>query len=541
MGIQSCLMMAARWGIAACPWHRCGEPPLWSVGVALYIRLAAPGAMRDLALAWGLWQTDRWPASTPDELKAFWRKRENGASLSGRCAHSHMHRENTAVTGKRFTWTGALCAIALLLYLACGTFSEYWLGTLKSAQLGQDFYIYCEAYHNAQSGGNPYLPYKIGRSFVYHPFSLTIMGPFAQASRSSVVPYAIWVLLSVAAWIASALVTLALLAKASGEFDRSRKSGLRIAPSVALLLGFAPFLETVHVGQVNPLVVLFLSLTIYLCEQEREIASGLFLSLAILLKTSPLIFLAYFLILRRFRAIASTLAGLILFSVTAAVQFSPQALFDFASVFPRLASEIHPSPYNQSILGISSQLLRRVDLAEFEGLLGIGHRVAFFSATALLLATGLVIPRGPRGLHLRVYLFFCLGALMVFFSPLVWYHHSVLLLLPLLGLILTGSRLSRLLGLAVIGLIQVDRVFEHTVVFLALPVLVAHIALLAAVIWAYLRTGTPVPLAEIGSKAMGSFEEGINAQRGIQTCDRPGLRSACFTSVHAHRSRDLDA
>lgn len=265
---------------------------------------------------------------------------------------------------------------------------------------------------------------------------------------------------------------------------------LHMAAFAALLLGFAPFLEALHVGQVSPFVVLLLCLTLYLCEQEKEIASGLFLSLAIVLKTSPLIFLAYFVFIRRFRAIAGTLAGLTLVSAIAAVQFSPQVLFDFARVLPRIASEVHPSPYNQSILGISSQLLRYVGLTGLDGLLGTGHRIAFTGVAALLLATGLVIPRGARGLRLRLYLFFCLAAVMVTFSPLVWYHHSVLLLLPLAGLFLAEPRLAPTIGLAIIGMIQVDRLFEHTVAFVALPVLIAHILLLVTVILLYLGQWT---------------------------------------------------
>jgi hypothetical protein len=398
-----------------------------------------------------------------------------------------VEKREDATAKKRFRWASAFCVIALLLYLACGAFSEYWLGTLKSAQWGQDFYIYTEAYHRARSGANPYLPYKIGGSFVYHPFALTIVTPFALASRSSVVPYVAWALLSGAAWVASGLVVLALMGR---TLDRTYGLGdakLRTASLTVLFLGFAPFLEALHVGQVSPFVVLLLCLTIYLCEQEKEIASGLFLALAIVLKTSPLIFLAYFLFMRKLRAIAGTLAGLILVSVIPAVQFSPEVLLDFGRVLPRIASEVHVSPYNQSILGISSQLLRYVSLIRYGGLLVTGQRIAFLGVTALLLVTGLVIPRGAEGLRLRLHLFFCLVALMVLFSPLVWYHHSVLLLLPLAGLFLTRSRLAPAVGLAIIGMIQVNRLFEHTVAFIALPALTAHMVLLGAVIMAYVK------------------------------------------------------
>jgi hypothetical protein len=42
-----------------------------------------------------------------------------------------------------------------------------------------DFQIYARALAKADHGDNPYLPFEIGPSFLYHPASLFLVAPFA--------------------------------------------------------------------------------------------------------------------------------------------------------------------------------------------------------------------------------------------------------------------------------------------------------------------------------------------------------------------------
>ncbi len=87
----------------------------------------------------------------------------------------------------------------------------------------------------------------------------------------------------------------------------------------------------------------------------------------------------------------------------------------------------------------------------------------------------------------RFWLFASLVALMVMFSPIVWYHHSTLLLLPLVALIVGANRQDRVIGVSLLLVIQFERVFDYAVMHVALPVLVAHVGLSLAAIAIYLK------------------------------------------------------
>jgi len=377
-------------------------------------------------------------------------------------------------------WVVVVSAIVFSFYLVSGLFSEYWLGIVTHHPIGADFRIYYAAYMKANAGSDPYLPYDIGSSFVYHPFALTFVSFFAW-HKDYFVASLVWIATSAAAWALS--VFLALRLTESKYLTRSSlfsnpKSATRLIALV--FLGFAPFWEALHIGQVNAFVVVFLCLSLYFAENDKSIASGFSLALATLLKTSPLVFIFYFLVLSRFRIVVSTLISLVVLSVVAAIQFSPQVLTDFLGILPQLGSEIHPSAYNQSILSISFRALRHLGWSNLDKALILGHKVLSCAIASVLLGSGLLIP--PNLKPLRLWLFVSLLTVIVFFSPLVWYHHSTFLILPLTALILYHSRIHFAIGTSLILLIQLERLFEHIFGRVALPALLAQIILMGIVI-----------------------------------------------------------
>ena len=76
---------------------------------------------------------------------------------------------------------------------------------------------------------------------------------------------------------------------------------------------------------------------------------------------------------------------------------------------------------------------------------------------------------------------------MVIFSPLVWYHHLVLLLLPLALLLVHSSRNLRVLGLIIMILIQFERFFNYYVQWFPLPVFVAYVLLFFVYILTFVK------------------------------------------------------
>jgi hypothetical protein len=360
-------------------------------------------------------------------------------------------------------------------YFALAVFSEYWLGVLTDHPIGDDFNIYYDAYLKAAGGADPYSPYVVGKSFLYHPFALTLVSCFAWHQDESLARLT-WIGANALAWLGSIFIVWRLI-RANGMHPPADKTDDH-APVLLLLtlsfLGFAPFWETLHIGQVNALVALCLFSSFYLAD-ARPICAGVCLALAIILKISPAIFVLYFLVLPRTRVVIATLASLALLSAVSAFQFSPLLFTDFLAILPRLSAEVHATAYNQSVLSTVAQILDSAGHYDLVSALVVAHRLLFVVLAGALLASGRLI--SPAAKELQFWLFSALLTVVVIFSPLVWYHHSALLLLPIAALMFHPSRFYNAIAFGIVLLIQADRLFEHAVARIALPVLLAHILL----------------------------------------------------------------
>jgi len=87
---------------------------------------------------------------------------------------------------------------------------------------------------------------------------------------------------------------------------------------------------------------------------------------------------------------------------------------------------------------------------------------------------------------LKMWLFAAMNMLMVVFSPLVWYHHSIFLLLPLVLLLFHRSGAYWAAGMGLLLIIQAERLIEHMTGPVGVAVLFAHLALAVAAISIYL-------------------------------------------------------
>ena len=383
--------------------------------------------------------------------------------------------------------------VVALYGVAClaGTFfCVRWLRTITLTPLGQDLRIYYDALLKARAGANPYLPYRIGHSFVYHPFALTFVSLFSWHGRWELA-YPAWSCASVAAWVAAILVALRLVARAQGQAALPR--GLLLL-TIGLLVFFGPFVETVYVGQINAFVVLSLYLSLLLAEDGKNVLAGLMLALAIVLKTSPLLFVGYFLATRRYRVVVSSLASLVALSAIAALQFSPEVLHAFLATVARMGTELFLSTVNEGVAVTLHQALYHLGLGHPDEALLLVQQVACSGLALLLLASGLAIPAG--GARQRLYLSSMLLVIMVIESPLVWYHHWVLILLPLALLLVQDLRGSGRFALRLLVLMQLERVFEVVAIYLALPVLLAAFILIGKLLLLYWRDWRPSLPAE---------------------------------------------
>lgn len=350
--------------------------------------------------------------------------------------------------------------MALMTSMILAVHSEYWLGLKTQHPLGADFFIYVGAVLKAQDGFNPYDPYSIGSSFVYHPFALTFVSAFAWLDPEAAL--AVWSVGTWLAWATSIVLAFECLPSLSRDAGLPEKHGIRRPQRLllfALFLFFAPFLETMHIGQINAFVCLCLMLALYLAERGVDWGAGLCVAVAALLKTSPVVVVLYFLALRRYRVVGATLLFGALFTIVPGLQFGAQILTDYMHILSLLGREVFPSVYNESLISVLHiWVSQRPSFIAMSLLL---FRLIFIGWLCLLFIPILRRRAMTISSKYRLRLFAAVLATMVVFSNLIWYHHGVFLLLPLLLLITHSGRIIPWVGLALLLLAQAQRLFEQ--------------------------------------------------------------------------------
>jgi alpha-1,2-mannosyltransferase len=283
-----------------------------------------------------------------------------------------------------------------------------------------DVRVYWWGGQQAARGGALYAP-GARYSFTYPPFAaalFTLAAPAPEGDLAAVITAA----------STGALAVLCALSLGAAGVRRRPETVFAV---MALALLTCPVAYTLHLGEVN-LILAALAGTDLLRRYDGYWWQGIGTGLAAGIKLTPLIFVAYLLVTRRFRA-AATAAGT--FAATVAIGFallpSPSRVFWLDGVFynqHRIGDPANPS--DQSLSGAVARLAGSLDpagrwwaiAALLVGLAGItvaawahrhGHRLAGVTCCAI---TGLLI------------------------SPFSWTHHWVWAVPLLVALAATAWR-----------------------------------------------------------------------------------------------------
>ena len=242
---------------------------------------------------------------------------------------------------------------------------------------------------------------------------------------------------------------------------RAEVRGPLLAVGLLLTASFLPAIQTLHHGSPSLLVAVLVVGTLVLERDGRSRAAGLLLALAILVKVVPVLVLAYFLVRRRWAAVAWTAAaGAGLLAVSLAGAGLELHLRWLSEVAPGLASGARTGtwfepachPENQALTGLVCRLLGepRRDL--------LRPVVLLLSAGAVGLAAAAMACRrrgrlGGADASLLV-------VTMLLASTITWFHHMTLMLPVVLALLaeaasLRGWRRSLLGGLGLAVLVTV--------------------------------------------------------------------------------------
>lgn len=392
-----------------------------------------------------------------------------------------MTRKNASVT---ICWV--FIPLLLVLYVSFAVFILVWIADITGIHyFGSGFHHYYAALEKTLTHLNPYLPYDIGGSFVNHPAVLSLVRLFyfrGHTFRSLL----LWTSVGITAYIGTLLLIDHILGGKDGReyADGDRRYSLFVISVLFLLYG--PFLSTAYVGQINLYPLFFLMLTYYLSEKGHDYPAGISLAFAVILKTSPLIIVIYFLLRRKYKVVAGALLAIIVLSVLSSLQFSGNLLSDFVSIFLSMSNEIHPSSFNESYISSIYKIISPTTKFNLDLLLPFINRAMLFVILGFLgFRTYFGDTTSPTS---RLWLFNAFITTMVVFSPLVWYHHSVFLLLPIATLLLDRNILHRGLGVVVLLLIQSEKVFEHYLVPFPWPILLAHIILVITSLYMTYKT-----------------------------------------------------
>jgi alpha-1,2-mannosyltransferase len=304
-------------------------------------------------------------------------------------------------------------ALAAALSITLTTALCVWL----ACSYQDDFHVYLQGAHDLFSG-TLYSRSTRGDLFTYPPFAALLFVPLERLP-STTAAQVLWALLNEAA-----LLGLLAVSVRAVRPDLPKRSVRRWALGLsapALLLD--PVLLAVRHGQVDVLITLLVVWDLIGIRRPgtRTVPAGVATGLAAAIKLTPLIFVPYLVLTRRFKA-ACCCTGTFVAAEAVAFAVSPSAskaywahdLFDYKRVGGSLGLQGLFAPTNQSLLGalgrinhgaVSSGVLWAV--AGVLGVLGVvlamyvHRRWSPFLGVALCATTGLLI------------------------SPVTWTHHMI--------------------------------------------------------------------------------------------------------------------
>jgi alpha-1,2-mannosyltransferase len=251
-----------------------------------------------------------------------------------------------------------------------------------------------------------YMPHRL--RFTYTPMAAAVFALFAAVNLPVVK------LLLMAVGIASLVGVVWLTCGALGRERSAARLGATLA-TAAIALWIEPVRQTLSLGQVN--LVLMLIIVADLCLPDTRWWKGVGVGLAAGFKLTPLIFIVYLLLTRRFRAAAvsaATFALTVLGSFVLLPVAARRYWLDGLFLNPNRLGNVHYVG-NQSLYGA---LLR---------LLGSATAARPFQLLAELLAgvAGLLLAAwaSRRGMEMVGILVCALTGLLI--SPVSWSHHWV--------------------------------------------------------------------------------------------------------------------
>lgn len=270
-----------------------------------------------------------------------------------------------------------------------------------------DFAVYYDAAMSVLNGGSMYLAADPNMSYLYAPLTISIFLPFTFLPM--LVAGKLWVLTSLCLFA----IAWYLLCNHQHIALGSR---LGIVLSIAICL-FFPFKFTMAMGQIN-MVTFFLLVFFFLFYNKNKYLSGIFLTLAVYIKISPILFILYLGYRKEWRILYAVLITSLLLAIGSVFIYPLETKEYITTVLPTLTSAWPTGYYNQSLTGFLGRLLPHETLVHqlrYGGVLLIigltGYSFIFSKSKKQLVEMSSIIP------------------VMLLISSFSWQHHFVMLLI----------------------------------------------------------------------------------------------------------------
>ena len=325
----------------------------------------------------------------------------------------------------------------LLFYLTMGVNTE-----LKQIELFpipdhllQDQIYYNRALNAALQHRDPYANRNIGTGYLYPPQALLIIELI-----SDIQPFFLRVAVNT-------VLNMTLLAFIIYGVARYYGHSIeKVWYWFVLCFGFAPFLELLHIGQIN-IITAFGIFMMFFWESTSPILSGVGFSLSVITKVSPTLFLGYLLLNKRYKVVAVAMFATILLSLLSILRYGIQPLLTYPDVFLGLLRQLLLTANSQTLaakLAVANYPEFQQFLAKLPLILSqpLGSVVTVFTAhyqivqrtytLYILLIIVLSALLTLRKRHSKEPLFIMTALGMMLAPNILWYHHYIFMLLPLL-------------------------------------------------------------------------------------------------------------
>ena len=200
---------------------------------------------------------------------------------------------------------------------------------------------------------------------------------------------------------------------------------------IAFHVIFGPLVSTLRLGQINIFLGSLIFLSLYLQSRGKEIFASFLLSLAILIKITPAVFVLYYIVQRRWRPIISIFLfslGICLISI---------ALIGFKPWIDFIERAIQPMPF-KPIITLKTLVITITEQLHLNGNIGLMIFIFIIGLLLTRVVARLIKMKREYIEPIEAWSLLTLFSFLIF--PLTWHHHYYLGILPFMFMFIRSFR-----------------------------------------------------------------------------------------------------